>query len=312
MTKKDTKSKKTTNKNKEEGQSLVSPNSTLTITLGKKDVKEKYQSVLKKLAKNLKLDGFRKGNVPAKIAEENLSREQVVQYVLEELVPDAYSKAIKAEKKAPITRPEFSITSTEEGKDWVVEAHFAELPEVSTDKYETHAKAGVKAGQKAIKETNKKNSEDKEKKDVKPLTKEQEKEITLQHIFRELVTQLKPQVPEMLLKVETQHEFEHISGQLKQLNMTVDEYLKRRQMSMEDLSQDLAVQTLSRLQLDLILGAIAKAKKLEVTDKDREDYFATIKDEKMREQVKKDEHYLGHLNTNLLKQKVVDHLLAIA
>lgn len=309
MTKKDTKSTKTT-KNREEGKSLVSPNSTLEITLKKKAVVDKYASVLKKLAKTLKLDGFRKGNVPAKIAEENLGREKVVQAVLEELVPDAYTKAIKAEKKAPITRPEFSITSTEEGKDWVVVAHFAELPKVSTKKYETYVKAGKKAGEKAVKESNKKKKEDK--KDGKPLTPEQEKEITLQHIFREMVTQLKPQVPEMLLKTETQHEFEHIRGQLKQLNMTIDEYLKRRQMSMEDLSQDLAVQVLSRLQLDLILGAIAKEKKLEVTDKDRETYFATIKDEKMREQVKKDEHYLGHLNTNLLKQKVVDHLLTIA
>ena len=143
------------------------------------------------------------------------------------------------------------------------------------------------------------------------LTPEEEKELNLQHIFRQLVLDLKPQVPEMLLKHETQHEFEHLVGQLKQLNITVDDYLKRRNSTMQQLSQELAVQTLNRLQLDLILGAIAREKKLSVTEKDRETYFVQIKDEKQRETLKKDAHYLGHLETNLIKQKVVNYLLTL-
>lgn len=314
MTKKST--KKTTPKTNqaEKGQSLIAPNTQLTITLKKKNVEDSYKKVLASLAKKLSLDGFRKGNVPAKIAEEHLGENKITQYVLDELIPEAYTKAIKDNKKAPITRPEFDITSVEKGKDWVIEAYFAELPEVSTKKYETFVKAGAKEGDKAITKTEKDQAA--AKKDGKAtkaeLTEDQKKEIKLQHIFKELVAGLKPQVPEMLLKQETQHEFEHITSQLKQLNMSVDDYLKRRQMSMEDLSQDLAVSTLGRLQLDLILGAIAKDKKLEVTAKDKDAYFDTIKDEKTREQLKKDEHYLGHLETNLLKQKVVDHLLELA
>jgi FKBP-type peptidyl-prolyl cis-trans isomerase (trigger factor) len=80
---------------------------------------------------------------------------------------------------------------------------------------------------------------------------------------------------------------------------------------MQQLSQELAVQTLNRLQLDLILGAVAREKKLSVTEKDREAYFTQIKDEKQREQLKKDAHYLGHLETNLIKQKVVNYLLTL-
>ena len=313
MTKKTPTSKKQDSK---EENSLIMPNSTVTITLKKAVVSKKYKSALASLAKKISIDGFRKGTVPPKIAEEQLGQAKVIEYVLEELIPEAYQKAIQDSKKTPITRPEFSITSAKLGEDWIIESHFAELPEVSVKKYESYVKDGAKEGVKAIakakKDAAEKKKDDKDKTKTPEMTVDQEKEIKLQHIFKELVTKLKPKVPEMLLKQETQHEFEHISGQLKQLNMTVEDYLKRRGMSIEDLSQDLAVSTLGKLQLDLLLGAIAKEKALKIEDKDREDYFATIQDEKVREQLKKDKHHLGHLETNLLKQKVVDHLLSLA
>jgi FKBP-type peptidyl-prolyl cis-trans isomerase (trigger factor) len=293
---------------------LVMPNSTITITLKKDVASKKYKSVLAKLAKKISIDGFRKGTVPPKIAEEQLGQAKVIEYVLEELIPEAYQKTIKDNKKSPITRPEFSITSAKLGEDWTIESYFAELPEVSVKKYETHVKNGAKEGDKAVAKAKKEAAVKKkdEKTKAPEMTPDQEKEIRLQHIFKELVTKLKPKVPEILLKQETQHEFEHISGQLKQLNMSVEDYLKRRGMSMEDLSQDLAVSTLGKLQLEILLGAISREKKLKVEDKDREAYFATIKDEKVKEQIKKDKHHLGHLETNLLKQKVVDHLLTFA
>ncbi len=309
-TTKATETKTKNNKKAENELSLIAPNSQVTITLKKDKVAQKYKVVLQTLAKKLSLPGFRKGNVPAKIAEENLGEEKVIQYVLDELIPEAYASAIKETKKAPITRPEFSIISVEKGKDWVLEAYFAELPTVSVAKYETFVKTGAKAGLKAIEQL-KKDQQDK-KEGAKEITEDQAKEVKLQHIFKELVTGLKPKVPEMLLKQETQHEFEHISDQLKQLNMSVDDYLKRRNMTIEDLSQDLAVSTLGKLQLDLLLGAIAKDKKIAVTDQDKETYFAKIEDKKLRDQLKADKHYLGHLETNLLKQKVVDHLLTFA
>lgn len=311
--------KKTIKKETEKpGSSLLSANSSITITIKKEIVKKKYNEVLSNLSKKIKLDGFREGTVPAKIAEEHIGQAKVIEYVLEELVPDAYKKTIADSKKAPITRPEFSVTSTEIGKDWILEAHFAELPEVSIKKYETHVKAGAKNAKKALAETKKaaeektESKDGKEEKKVTPLTPEQEKETKLQHIFKEMVTQLKPKVPELLLKHETQHEFENISNQLKQLNMTVEDYLKRRNMTMDQISQELAVSTLSRLQLDLLLGAIAKEEKLQVTDKDKDSYLETIKDEKMREKMKNDTHHMSHLETSLLKQKVVDHLLSLA
>jgi FKBP-type peptidyl-prolyl cis-trans isomerase (trigger factor) len=300
------------------GTSLIGENAKLTITIPKKKAAEAYQQSLEKLAKTVKADGFRQGKVPPKVAEEKLGEAKVIEQALNQLVPDAYRQELEKSKKQPITQPEFSIISTKMGEDWQVEAQFAELPDIKLGKYQKHAKAGLKEAKqavadqkKAMKEAAKKDKKDDKKQPVpKEMTPEQEKEIKLQHIFRQLVTEIKPQVPELLLKHETQHEFEHMVNQLKQLKVSVDDYLKKRGMDMEQLSQELAVSTLNRLQLDLILGAIARQEKLTVTDKDREEYFKKIPDEKQREQLKKDQRYLSHLDTNLTKQKVVDHLLA--
>jgi FKBP-type peptidyl-prolyl cis-trans isomerase (trigger factor) len=299
-------------KDQKGGSSLLTPNTKLTLTLAKVNVSKSYQKHLEKLAKQVTLPGFRQGKVPTKVAEEQLGQGRIIEYVLDELLPDIYRSAVKNSKKTPITHPEFRVVSAKIGEDWTIEAEFAELPAVKLDKYRTHAKTGKKAGAKALIDQKKaaKAKKPAEKPTPEP-SPDQAKELQLQYIFRQLVLELKPQVPEMLLKHETQHEFEHLVGQLKQLNITVDDYLKKRGSNMEQLSQELAVQTLNRLQLDLILSAIAKQEKLMVTDKDRENYFAQIKDSKQREELKKDVHYLTHLETNLMKQKVVNYLLTL-
>lgn len=297
--------KKTTKKApKQEGTSLVIPSTVLKITLPKKQVSDSYEQTLTSLTKNVSAAGFRKGKVPKDAAEEKLGKQRIIEQTLNQLLPEAYEKAVKDSKKTPITQPEFSIIEAELGKDWVIEARFAELPTVKLGNYSQLVKKGLKEAKKTLTERKKDEKQPK-------ITEDQEKELNLQHIFRELVLNIKPQVPELLLKHETQHEFEHMVGQLKQLGTSVDDYLQKRQMNMEQLSQELAISTLNRLQLDLILGAIAKEEKLKVTDKDRDEYFKQIPDEKQREQLKNDAHYLGHLDTNLTKQKVVDHLLSI-
>jgi FKBP-type peptidyl-prolyl cis-trans isomerase (trigger factor) len=300
------------------GTSLISPNTKLTITLPKSQVSSSYTQALTQLAKNVTTPGFRKGKVPSKVAEDKLGQGKIIERVLDTLLPEAYQQSLKQAQKNPLTQPEFTIVSAELGKDWIISAEFAQLPTVDVKNHAKYTKTGLKTGEKALAEQQK--AARKAKTSPKTATKQKPsqklpetpaKETKLQHIFRELVLQIKPQVPEMLLKQETQHEFEHLTGQLKQLGMSVDDYLKRRNMDMDKLSQELAVTTLNRLQLDLILGAIAKEKKLAVTEHDRIEYFKQIKDEKQREQLSKDPHYLGHLDTNLTKQKVVDYLLTL-
>jgi trigger factor len=66
---------------------------TLHISVDAQFIDPYQKSVLKRLKKDLKVDGFRPGNVPDKIAERELGAERVQAEVLEEVVMHAYTRA---------------------------------------------------------------------------------------------------------------------------------------------------------------------------------------------------------------------------
>lgn len=68
-------------------------------------VKNKFEEVFKRIAKDAKVPGFRPGNAPRDILEKNFSG-RAQQLVIEELVPDTYNQAIKQEGLDVIELPE--------------------------------------------------------------------------------------------------------------------------------------------------------------------------------------------------------------
>jgi trigger factor len=64
----------------------------LTITLGAKELEDARKVALSKLAKDIKVPGFRKGKVPLAVAEKNIAP----QALQEQLLDDAISKAVAA------------------------------------------------------------------------------------------------------------------------------------------------------------------------------------------------------------------------
>jgi FKBP-type peptidyl-prolyl cis-trans isomerase (trigger factor) len=282
--------------------SLISENSKITLVIPKKQAREVYDKILKKLAKTIKSEGFRKGKVPTKIAEEKLGLTRLINETLQEIIPESYLEEIKKQKKQPLTNPEFKPLSLTWEKDWQIEAFFPEPPKFELGKYQAIAKKAIKTAHSAMQNR----AKDKE---AKKLDKSQEKESKLQHIFKDLVTSVKPQVPELLLRYETKAEYDRLQANLKQIKMSVDQYLEKRKIDKNQLTNEMATTALGRLQLDFILGAIAKDIKATVADKDVEKHLDQIKDKKAVVNLKKDNQYLTYLKTALIKQKVVDHLL---
>lgn len=323
-TPKTSKTKSAKGESKKTQSSLISENSKVAITLSKKIAQAAYQQVLKKMAKNLKSDGFRKGNVPVKIAEEQIGPSKIIDQVLRDLLPTAYQAAVKKNNKKPISSPEFEAKKIDLGSDWELVAHFAEIPEFKLGNYKKTVKTAKKEAAEALKKAEKlakkadsKTKDAKKGKDQKTpqkptkLTDEQKKQQTLQFVFRGLATSIKPVIPSLLLKEETRHEFERLLNSLKQFKMELADYLKNRKMTQEQLSNDLAVQSLGRLQLDFILGAIAKEQNFKATDKEIDAQLEKVEDKKMRESLKTNQNYRHQLTSSLIRQKVVDYLLEI-
>ena len=325
-TKKKTAPKKTNTAktSKKEAPSLIAQNEKVLISLKWEIVDKAYRKALAKFAKEVKTEGFRKGKAPLDVVEQKIGLEKLVDATLQEILPDAYRKAIEKVEKKPITTPEFNPIALEKGSDWKIEAHYAPFPEIKLGDYKKLVSKGKKEATQFIKKQNEelKKVADKAKKDAeagKPhnhehkdnLDEGQEREINLQHIFKELVASIKPQIAELLLRQETQREFERLKQQLSQYKITLEDYLKNRAISMEQLSTELASTVLNRLQLDFILAEISKSEKLEVTDADLKKELDQIQDENLRKQIEADHAYLDQIKANLLQRKSLEFLLKL-
>jgi FKBP-type peptidyl-prolyl cis-trans isomerase (trigger factor) len=313
---------KTKVKQEPEKKSLIASNDSLRVTIPWSELEKPYRSAVANLAKSMKIEGFRQGKAPLDIVEKQVSLEKIAETVLRELLPKKYIAALKATKKQPITAPEYHLASIKKGEDWVLEAHFCEAPAIELKDYEKYLASGKKAAAKFIKEHNDKIKKETVKKDTKiqakdkketpqaqKLSPDQEKEIYYQHILRELVVNIRPSIGELLLRRETQAEFEKLKEQLSSYKISIEDYLKKRQVSLEELSNELAGTVLNRLQIDFILAAIAKERKIKVEDSALKTALDAIEDEKLRKQISSHEQYLNSFKAQLLRRQTIESLL---
>lgn len=295
--------------------SVIANNTILQLTLSWKEVEPVYQKALRNMAQNLKLKGFRKGKAPLQLAEAQLSRAELIEKTLETLIPAAYKELIAKEKKQPLTHPDFKPLSLEWNKDWVVEVAIAEKPTITLGKYQQAVKSALKEAAKelqtAAKVDQKKAPEKKDDKTPAVDPKKLERETKLKHIFRTLVAEIKPQIPELLLKEQTRSEIEKIVHELEHIGLTLDHYLQKRQQSFEDFSSELAVQTLGQLQLEFILLEIEADQHIHASEAEVEEEVKKITDPKMRQQLEKNPEYHQYLHHQLQRQKVLESLLSL-
>jgi trigger factor len=300
--------------------SLIAPNTKITITIPWEKAQPAYTKARNKVASTVKIAGFRKGKVPADVAEKMLGAEQIIEKALEELLPDAYIEAIKQADKKPLTQPSFQAVSLQVGQEWVVEAQIAERPMITLGDYKKTVAEAKKAAKKEvetreaeIKKATEQGEPGHEGHDhtPKPLTDEQKKELTLQHIYQALLEAIKPQIPELLVRHEVEYDLDQLGRQLQAIQMTFEQYLQRRGVSQEILTQQMAMSALGRIQLVFVIDAIAAETKLEVSDVEVTKYIDEKVDPSVKAQYGTSPEYTNMLRQTLLRQKVADSLLAI-
>jgi FKBP-type peptidyl-prolyl cis-trans isomerase (trigger factor) len=304
---------------------VVQPNSKITVTIPWATVQPAYTKVIQKAAQHLKADGFRIGKVPLHVAEKMLKQDAIVEEVAQQVLPAAYSKALQDSDKKPISRPEIDPVQMEKEKDWVFDVYFAELQPIVLGKYQDTVKKAVKEAQKEIEEKNaelkktaketdaKSDDKDKEEKAKKPteLTETQQEDVKLKHIFKNFVETIQPKVQEILIRTEVDRELRQLVDQLKQLNLKVEDYLRSRQVTVEQLQQEYAASALTSLQIEFILAEIARDQKLTVTEEEIDKMLEQIGGGKLSQEQRKDADYRSYIFSNLLKQKVIKYLLTI-
>ena len=127
----------------------------LTISLGAEELKAAEQVALTKLAKEVKIEGFRKGKVPLEMVAAQVDPNLLNQETLENALSKSVAEAFLKEKVQAINRPEVDVKKFIPGTELEFTATTEIMPKVELGDYKKLGvkKEATKVSKKEVKET---------------------------------------------------------------------------------------------------------------------------------------------------------------
>lgn len=113
----------------------------LTVEVSAEDLEKAIEKSYQKQKKQISIPGFRKGKVPRQMVEKMYGKEVFYEDAANELIPDAYDKALEECEEDIVSSPRIEVTQIEAGKPFIFTATVALKPEVKLGEYK-----GVKIG----------------------------------------------------------------------------------------------------------------------------------------------------------------------
>ncbi len=107
----------------------------LTVTANAEDLAKYKSLVVKRLAKDVKVPGFRTGKVPQAVAEKNLDPNYVQSQVIEEAINRLYLNALNETKLRVISNPKIAVTKFVPYTDLVFTAEVDVVPKIKLPDY---------------------------------------------------------------------------------------------------------------------------------------------------------------------------------
>ncbi|MBS3956792.1 MAG: trigger factor [Clostridiales bacterium] len=109
----------------------------LTVTVPPEAVEQAINQAYAKLAKSVKIPGFRKGKIPRPVLDTHVGRDYVLGEAQEELFNTVYPQAVRAEKLSAIAHPEVDeIADLVQGEPFVFTAKVPVKPELTVSSIE--------------------------------------------------------------------------------------------------------------------------------------------------------------------------------
>lgn len=93
------------------------------------------ERAFRKLAKKAKIPGFRPGKAPRRVFEQQYGSHTVANQAMEDIVPEAYSRAVKEHELDPVERPQMEILGPEDGTPVRIKAVVSVRPKISLGDY---------------------------------------------------------------------------------------------------------------------------------------------------------------------------------
>jgi FKBP-type peptidyl-prolyl cis-trans isomerase (trigger factor) len=297
----------------------------LELTIPWVDLGREYQKVLQRVAKRVKVDGFRAGKVPASIAEKMVDQPALYQQALENILPTQLQQLLTAQPVEFIGQPEIDPIEMEPGKDWKFTVRLAKIPVIKLGKYEPVVKKAA---------TEEKSLQEKAAKELAKTAKKDDKTAAdaahdhdhaghdhahdhshapsqtelddqrVRAILAALVDHTQIQIPEQLIRQEVNRDLKRLAEQLERVKMSVEQYLQVRKQSFEDLRTELSETAQRSWQIEFIMSALADERKLEATNADISEYLKKHNLKDISDESR------DSLKGPLRRQKVVEWLLS--
>jgi FKBP-type peptidyl-prolyl cis-trans isomerase (trigger factor) len=259
----------------------------ITITIPVDTVNKAFDKALETLNSKVKMDGFRTGKAPANLVENKVDKEKLNGSVVNTLIPDAVSGAIKEYHLNPITSPKTILKQLEKDKECVIEATIIEYPEIVLGDY----KNAISLAQKQ--QSNTTNNSD--------ATNIPQKGAEITKSLLETTT---IEISQHLVEEEVSNSFMRLIDQTAKLGLTIDEYLRSVNKSLDKLKEEFKLKAEENLKLEFILNEIAKKENISVTEEDIKSAINASPDEKTRDELSKEENK-WYIKSILLKNKVL-------
>lgn len=260
---------------KTEIQKLTKSEVALKITIPHQRVGEEFEKVLAEAAKEIEIEGFRKGHAPKSVVREKVDKPATYGKVANRLVTTAYNEAVKQHFLKPVVGPKIEVLQfePESGKDLIFKATTAERPEVTLGNYK--------------------------------------KPPDTPTVLQAVLKTAKVEIPKLLIEDEVNRMLSRLVDQTGRLGLTVEQYLQSQGKTAERLRAEYAKQAEENLKAELVLDEIAKVEKIEITDKEIADAVKAAPDDASRQELEKEENK-WYIKSVLRQKKTLQRLEDIA
>ncbi|MBE5864754.1 MAG: trigger factor [Lachnospiraceae bacterium] len=107
----------------------------LTIEVAAEELDKAIETAYQKNKNRISIPGFRKGKAPRKMIEQMYGKEVFYEDAANELIPEAYEKALEECTEDIVSAPKVEVVQVEAGKPFIFTAEVALKPEVTLGKY---------------------------------------------------------------------------------------------------------------------------------------------------------------------------------
>ncbi|MCW2779187.1 MAG: tig, partial [Frankiales bacterium] len=108
----------------------------LTVEVPFDELKPELDSAYREIGKQVKVQGFRPGKVPARIIDQRVGRGAVLEQAVNEAIPRLYGEAVTEAGITPVAQPEVEVTTLTDGETLAFSAEVDVRPEITLPSYD--------------------------------------------------------------------------------------------------------------------------------------------------------------------------------